>query len=95
MSAMRVRGIIQTGALAEDPPGSDVIEMTLKVQGVGPGQPRTIVVPFELLVADPTLDPEAVAGRGFEADVVEVEPKRWVVAAITLADRRVMRTPEG
>jgi hypothetical protein len=89
---MFIRGIVQTAGLAENPPGSDVIEMVLKVQGVGPGQPRTIVVPLDLLVADPTLDPESVAGHGFEAEVVEAEPKRWVVESITFAGRRVLRS---
>lgn len=92
---MFIRGIIQTAALAEDPPGSDVIEMVLRVQGVGPGQPRAIVVPLELLVADPTLDPDSVAGHGFEAEVVEAGPKRWVVGSITFAGRRVLRPSGG
>ncbi len=53
---MRIRGIVRTATLEENPPGSDRIEMVLRVQGVGPGQPRTLVVPYELLLADPELD---------------------------------------
>ena len=41
------------------------IEMVLRVQGVGPGQPRTLVVPYALLLADPELDPEPIQGKGF------------------------------
>jgi hypothetical protein len=91
---MRMRGIVQTAALEENPPGSDTIEMTLRVQGVGPGQPRTIIIPFDLLLQDESLDPEAVAGHGFEAEVVEAAPKRWVVVEIAFAERRVLRSPQ-
>ena len=65
---MRIKGIVRTGTLEENPPGSDRIEMTLKVQGVGAGQPRTLVVPYDLLLGDDSLDPDEVAGKGFEAD---------------------------
>ena len=65
---MRIKGIVRTGTLEENPPGSDRIEMTLKVQGVGAGQPRTLVVPYDLLLGDNSLDPDEVAGKGFEAD---------------------------
>ena len=91
---MHLRGIVQTATLAEDPPGSDIIEMVLRVQGVGPGQPRTLVVPYELLLQDESLEPESVAGHGFEAEVVEAAPGRWVVAAIAFAQRRVLRSQD-
>ena len=68
---MRIKGIVRTGTLEENPPGSDRIEMTLKVQGVGAGQPRTLVVPYDLLLGDESLDPEQVAGKGFEAEAEE------------------------
>ena len=92
---MLIRGIAQTAALEENPPGSDTIEMVLRVQGVGPGQPRRLVIPMELLIEDPSLDPENVAGHGFQAEVVEDEPGRWVVREIAFADSRVLRRPEG
>ncbi len=91
---MRIRGIVRTATLEENPPGSDRIEMVLRVQGVGQGQPRTLVVPYELLLADPDLDADAVQGKGFEAEADEVEPGRWVVGEISLATGRVLRTPE-
>jgi hypothetical protein len=90
---MRIKGIVRTGTLEENPPGSDRIEMTLKVQGVGAGQPRTLVIPFDLLLGDQSLDPEQVAGKGFEADADE-EGGRWVISSITLATGRVLRREE-
>src|SRR5215472_4815691 len=71
---MRIRGIVRTATLEENPPESDRIELVLRVQGVGPGQPRTFVVPYELLLADPDLDPDAVQGKRFDAEVDEAEP---------------------
>jgi hypothetical protein len=91
---MRIRGIVRTASLEENPPGSDRIEMILRIQGVGPGQPRTLVVPYELLLADPDLDPEAVPGKRFEAEVDEAEPGRWVVAEIAFAAGQFLRRPE-
>jgi hypothetical protein len=90
---MLLRGIIQTAVLEENPPQSERIEMVLKVQGVGPTQPRTLVIPFELLVADETLEPESLAGRGFEAEVDQADDRRWIVARIALASR-VLRSTE-
>ncbi|HEV3121536.1 MAG TPA: hypothetical protein VGY53_06520 [Isosphaeraceae bacterium] len=90
---MVIHGIIQSGHLQENPPGSDSIEMVLKVQGVGPGQPRTLVVPFMLLVENESLNPDTVGGRAFEAEVNE-ETGRWIVARIALAQKRVLREPE-
>ena len=91
---MHLHGIVREAALEEFPPGSDRVEMVLKVQGVGAGQPRRIVIPFELLLRDPDLEPEAVAGHAFQAEVAEAETGRWLVAEITFASRRVLR-PEG
>jgi hypothetical protein len=92
---MHLRGIVRTATLVEGPAGGDVVDMVLKVQGVGAGQPRTIVVPYDLLLLDEGLDPEAVAGHGFEADAEADDAGRWVVSAITVAGRRVLREPEG
>ena len=91
---MRIRGIVRTATLEENPPGSDRVEMVLRVQGVGPGQPRTLVVPFELLLADPDLDGDAIQGKGFEADAEEAEAGRWVVGEIALATGQVLRKPQ-
>ena len=88
---MQIHGIVQAATLEENPAGSDAIEMVLRVQGVGPGQPRRIVVPFELMLLDPTLEPEAVEGHGFEAEVEEIEPGRWVASRICFAGGRVLR----
>jgi hypothetical protein len=93
--AMRIRGIVRTATLQEDPAGGDRIELLLRVQGVGPGQPRTLVVPYELLLADPDLDPEAVAGKGFEAEADELEPGRWVVGEIAFATGHVLRQDDS
>jgi hypothetical protein len=93
-SPMQIRGIVRTATLAENPPGTDEIEMTLRVQGVGAGQPRLLIVPYELLLQNPSLDPEVVMGKGFQAEVVELEPGRWVVVDISLASGRVLRELE-
>ena len=91
---MRIKGIVRTATLEENPPGSDQIEMTLKVQGVGAGQPRTLVVPFDMLLGDDSLDPDQIAGKGFEAEANDGGDGRWIVSWIALATGRVLRRPE-
>jgi hypothetical protein len=91
---MRMKGIVQAASLEENPPGSDSIEMVLKLQGVGAGQPRKIIVPFALLLQDPSLDPESVAGHAFEADVEQAADARWLVAQIAFAEKRILRDKE-
>jgi hypothetical protein len=88
---MRVRGIVQSAELAEDPGGSDRVEMILWVQGVGRDQPRRLVIPFELLLQDSSLDPENVCGHGFQAEVDEAEPGRWIIREVGFASGRVLR----
>ena len=90
---MQLRGIVMSAALEENPPGSDRIELHLWLQGVGPGKPRRIVVPYELLLDDPEIDAEAIRGHGFEAEVEPDADGRWIVAAIGFADGRVLRDP--
>jgi hypothetical protein len=91
---MRIHGIVRIATLEENPPGSDRIEMRIRVQGVRPDQPRLLLVPYELLLGDPTLEPEQVQGKGFEAEVSEVQPGRWVVTEIAFATGRVLRAQE-
>jgi hypothetical protein len=90
---MHLHGLIQSARLEENPRESDTIEMVLKVQGVGPSQPRTLVIPFELLVQDEMLDPDAIARRAFDAEVEQDPAGRWVVRSIAFASR-VLREPE-
>lgn len=90
---MRIRGVIRTGTLEEDPLDPEQIELALRLQGVGRDQPRSVVIPFSLLLADPTIDPEAVAGRGFEAEVSQAADGRWLVSEIAFASR-VLRAQE-
>ncbi len=84
---MHLRGIIQSAILEENPSGSAIIEMLLRVQGVGPGQPRTLVVPYEMLLKDENLEPETVSGRAFEAEVDQAPDQRWKVTRISFASR--------
>lgn len=91
---MRIKGIVRTGTLEENPPGSNRIELLLKVQGVGAGQPRALVVPYELLLGDTSLDPDEVGGKGFEADAEREAGGRWIVSWIALATGRVLRPPD-
>jgi hypothetical protein len=92
---MRIKGIVRIATLQENPPGTDEIEMLIRVQGVRPEQPRLLVVPFELLLGDQSLEPEQVQGKGFEAEVNEDADGRWVVAEIAFASGRVLRKPEN
>lgn len=89
---MHVRGIVQTAELDERPPGSGTIELILRVQGVGAGQPRRLVIPYALLLQDDSLDPDVIAGRGFEAEI-EPDEQRWLVTRIAFAGR-VLRRPD-
>jgi hypothetical protein len=91
---MRIRGIVRTATLEEHPPGSDQITMLIRVQGVRPEQPRLLVIPYELLLADPELGPDEIQGKGFEAEVNEDQAGQWIVAEIALASGRVLRPPE-
>ncbi|QEH38332.1 hypothetical protein OJF2_69330 [Aquisphaera giovannonii] len=91
---MQLRGIVMKAELREDPQGSDRIEMVLWAQGVGPDRPRSVVVPYELLLADPSLDPDAVRGRGFQAVVEQGGDGRWIVREIGFAAGRALR-PDG
>lgn len=91
---MHMHGIVQSATLHENPPGSELIELVLRVQGVGAGQPRTIVVPYEVLLREADLDPETIAGHAFQAEVLEDGPKRWVVREIAFGDGRVLRDDE-
>ena len=90
---MYLRGLIQSADLDESPPDSGNIEMVVRVQGVGPSQPRRLVVPHALLLRDETLDPESVVGRAFDAEVEQDDQGRWIVHTIALASR-VLRRPD-
>ena len=90
---MRLHGVIRTAELRES--HSDEVEMLVRVQGVAPDQPRLLVIPFSLLINDPTLDADTIVGRGFEADVEQDADGRWVVAQIALARRILRLGPEG
>jgi hypothetical protein len=91
---VRLKGIVQSAVLEENPPGSDLIEMILRVQGVGAGQPRKIVLPYELLLCEATLDPENVEGHSFEAEVELGADARWLVSQIAFAQKRILRDKE-
>jgi hypothetical protein len=90
---MHLRGIIQSAVLEEVPPESGNIELVVRVQGVGPGQPRRLVIPYKLLLQDESLEPETITGRAFEADAEQAHAERWVVTMIALA-ARVLRKPQ-
>ncbi len=88
---MHMHGIVMTATLEAVAGDADLVELHLAVQGVGPGQPRKVVVPMALLIAQPDIDPEAIAGHAFDAEVGQEGPKRWVVESISFAARRVLR----
>ncbi len=82
-----LHGIIQSAELFELDAEAGIIEMLLRVQGVGPTHPRKLVVPYELLLQDDKLDPDVLKGIGFEAEVEQAQDQRWVVRRITLAGK--------
>jgi hypothetical protein len=88
---MQLRGIIQSAVLQEVPPESGNLEIVMRIQGVGPGQPRLIVIPFAILVEDESLDPEAIAGRAFDAEVAPGPDARWLVTRISFASQVLRR----
>jgi hypothetical protein len=90
---MHLHGIVQSANLEEVPPESGNLEIILRVQGVGPGQPRKVIIPYALLLQDETLDPESIQGHAFEAEVDQDQGGRWVVSEIRFASR-VLRMPE-
>jgi hypothetical protein len=92
---MRIRGIVRVATLEENPPGSDRIEMLIRVQGVRPDQPRLLVIPHDVLLRDSALEPELVQGKAFEAEVNEDPSGRWVIAEIAFAADRVLRDLES
>jgi hypothetical protein len=88
---MQMHGIVMTAELVEAPNDPNSVEVHLMVQGVKPGQPRRVVIPMSVLVAQPDIEPEAIRGHGFEAEVIEEGPKRWIVESIQFAARSVLR----
>jgi hypothetical protein len=89
---MQIRGIVQSAMLVENPPGSDRIEMVIWALGVGPDKPRSIVVPYELLLQAPSLDPDGVQGHAFQALIEQREDGRWFALEIGFAAGRVLRS---
>jgi hypothetical protein len=90
---MLLHGIVQAATLAETPPESGNLEIIVKAQGVGPGQPRYLVIPHGLLLADHSLDPDLIWGRAFECEAEQDDLGRWVVVQIAFASR-VLRPPD-
>lgn len=88
---MQMHGIVMTADLVEAPNDPDSVEIQLMVQGVKPGQPRRFIIPMSVLIEQPDIEAETIRGHGFEAEVVEESPKRWVAESISFAARRVLR----
>jgi len=89
---MHMHGIVMTATLQEDPRDPDQVELHLAVQGVGAGQPRRIVVPMSFLITNPDLDPDAIKGHSFQAEVFQEEGNpQWFVSTIEFAPGRVLR----
>lgn len=91
---MILRGFIRTGTLQAGPLGDDDVEMIVQVQGVSPGQPRTLIIPMALLLDDPALEPDMIQGRRFEAEADQDEAGRWLILRLSLSDR-VLRPPDA
>ncbi len=89
---MHIHGIVMSATLKDDPSHAEQVELELAVQGVGAGQPRRIVVPMSVLIANPDIDPEGIKGHAFQAKVEqEAGGGRWVVSKIAFASGRVLR----
>lgn len=91
---MHMHGIVMTAELRDDPADADKVELHLVVQGVGRGQPRRVIIPMDVLVSQPEIDPDIIKGHAFQAEVDEAAPNRWIVSTIAFASDRVLR-PEG
>lgn len=92
---MTIKGFIQSAELVEDLNGPDRVMMLLKVQGVGPGQPRKLLIPFEILVAQDELDPDRLAGCAFRAAYENVSQATALIEAIEVGAGRVLRDPDA
>ena len=92
---MTLRGFIRSAELLQDPHDENRVHLTASVQGVGPGQPRRILIPFEILLTLDDLDPDTVGGRAFRAEVETVENGTGIVTAIEVGPGRVLRDPEA
>ena len=92
---MTLKGFIQSAELVEDTSGPDRVMMIARVQGVGPGQPRKILIPFEILIIQDELDVEQMAGRAFRAECSGVENAFGLVIAIEVGPARVLRNADA
>lgn len=90
---MTIKGFIQSAELVQDPADEDRVMMVARVQGVGAGQPRKILIPFEILVAQDDLEPETMAGRAFNAVYEQIDQAAAIVTAIEVGPGRVLRRP--
>ena len=89
---MILHGFVMSAELAENPPGSARIEMALRIQGVGPGQPRRIVIPYDVLLADPSIDGDDIVGQqASRPKSSNLGPSRWDVRRISPGGARVLR----
>jgi len=86
-----IKGFIRHAELREDPADADRVQLIASVQGVGPGQPRKILIPFEILVTHDELDADHMAGRAFRAEFETVDNGAGVVTAIEVGPSRVLR----
>jgi hypothetical protein len=91
---MMIKGFIQSAELVEDTSDADRVMMVARVQGVGAGQPRKILIPFEILVAQDDLDPDTMAGRAFLGTYEEVIQAMALIQTIEVGPSRVLRKPE-
>ncbi|MFM7593907.1 MAG: hypothetical protein ACKO85_19135 [Isosphaeraceae bacterium] len=92
---MTIKGFIQSADLLQDPASEDRVMMIARVQGVGPGQPRKILIPFEILVAQEDLDPNTMAGRTFLGSYDQVIEGTALITYLEVGPGRVLRRPEG
>lgn len=91
---MTIRGFIRSAELLQDPGSEERVHLAAAVQGVAPGQPRKILIPFEILIAHDEIDPDTIAGRAFRAEIASVENGLGIVAAIEVGPGRILREPE-
>ncbi len=92
---MTIKGFIQSADLLQDPADENKVMLLARVQGVGQGQPRKILIPFELLVQQEDLDPDNMVGRAFLAHYDEVIQATAIINSIEVGPGRVLRKPEG
>ena len=82
---MQIRGIVQRAELEENPPAAIGSRWSSGARESAPTSRGGSWCPYELLLQDPSLDPDQVRGHGFQAEIEQDDNGRWIVEEIGFA----------